>query len=118
MDKPVFTEEEVRILNEYQQAGKYHPYTCVNDGNEEHILFEFCKKLDLKISDVASKDTITKKDLLILYSHYINRMKDFQKIPYPELEFTQTNLIATQKGWICPCCDYTQNWAHASMMGK
>lgn len=24
-------------------------------------------------------------------------------------------LIATENGWICPCGDYTQNWAHKSM---
>ena len=26
------------------------------------------------------------------------------------------DLIATKEGWICPCCDYTQNWALASML--
>ena len=26
------------------------------------------------------------------------------------------NLIATKDGWICPHCDYTQNWAHDFMM--
>lgn len=24
-------------------------------------------------------------------------------------------LFATTRGWICPFCDYTQDWAHASM---
>jgi hypothetical protein len=24
-------------------------------------------------------------------------------------------LIATEKGWVCPVCDYTQNWAHDCM---
>lgn len=24
-------------------------------------------------------------------------------------------LVATIKGWICPTCDYTQNWAHDFM---
>ncbi|MGE5510507.1 MAG: hypothetical protein ACM31O_04545 [Bacteroidota bacterium] len=24
-------------------------------------------------------------------------------------------LIATEQGWICPCCDYRQDWAHAAM---
>lgn len=26
------------------------------------------------------------------------------------------NLIATTRGWICRYCDYTQNWAHGSML--
>lgn len=25
-------------------------------------------------------------------------------------------LVATRRGWICPWCDYTQDWAHSSMM--
>lgn len=25
-------------------------------------------------------------------------------------------LIATVRGWICPFCDYTQDWAHGHMM--
>ena len=25
-------------------------------------------------------------------------------------------LVATVRGWICPFCDYTQNWAHDWMM--
>ena len=24
-------------------------------------------------------------------------------------------LVATRRGWICPWCDYTQDWAHAMM---
>lgn len=24
-------------------------------------------------------------------------------------------LFATTRGWICPFCDYTQNWAHGFM---
>jgi hypothetical protein len=25
-------------------------------------------------------------------------------------------LIATTAGWICPCCDYRQNWCHDFMV--
>jgi hypothetical protein len=28
------------------------------------------------------------------------------------------NLIPTVRGWICPFCDYTQNWAHNFMKEK
>lgn len=24
-------------------------------------------------------------------------------------------LVATEQGWVCPDCDYTQNWAHGFM---
>ena len=27
-------------------------------------------------------------------------------------------LIATEAGWVCPSCDYTQNWAHAFMAAR
>lgn len=27
-------------------------------------------------------------------------------------------LIPTTRGWICQCCDYTQDWAHGFMSGK
>lgn len=25
-------------------------------------------------------------------------------------------LIARRESWVCPCCDYTQNWAHNFMV--
>jgi glutaredoxin len=25
-------------------------------------------------------------------------------------------LVPTTRGWICPFCDYTQNWAHSAML--
>lgn len=27
-------------------------------------------------------------------------------------------LVPTVRGWICPFCDYTQDWAHGFMMAK
>lgn len=27
-------------------------------------------------------------------------------------------LVATAKGWVCPVCGYTQDWAHAFMAGS
>lgn len=27
----------------------------------------------------------------------------------------QSDLVATKAGWICPLCDYTQDWAHEFM---
>lgn len=65
MTQQVFTPAEVRHLNEYQDAGFVHPFTCGSgdrcDGDGEG------------------------------------------------------RLVATVRGWICPYCDYTQDWAHAGM---
>ena len=27
-------------------------------------------------------------------------------------------LVATNDGWVCPVCDYRQNWAHGFMAGS
>lgn len=27
-------------------------------------------------------------------------------------------LVPTVRGWICPYCDYTQNWAHEFMLSQ
>jgi len=27
-------------------------------------------------------------------------------------------LVATEDGWTCPYCDYTQDWAHDTMFGE
>lgn len=35
---------------------------------------------------------------------------------HPECE-NQRELVATKDGWVCQCGKYTQNWAHAFMMG-
>lgn len=56
--KAPFTPEQVKSLNDYQDSGVFHPFTCE------------CR----------------------------------------------ANLIATEKGWICNCCNYTQNWAHDFML--
>jgi len=55
-----FTTEQVKSLNDFQQSGYFHPFTC---GNEN------CR----------------------------------------------ADLIATEFGWVCPACEYTQKWAHEFM---
>lgn len=92
-----FTKEQVKNLNSYQESGSFHPFTCINDGDELHIKYEFDKE------------------------HSGNDYEDFLKkerskgINYPEMAFTETKLIATENGWICPVCNYKQNWAHTFM---
>lgn len=57
----IFTEDEVKSLNEYQKEGLTHPFTCGNNHDGERVL------------------------------------------------------VATTDGWICPSCDYKQDWAHSWM---
>lgn len=95
-----FTNEEVENLNEYQLAGRFHPFTCANDGDELHIMYEFRKEHPTGN-----------------YEDYIKNEKE-KGIPFPEMAFNSTSLIATNNGWICPVCDYKQNWAHDFMAKK
>jgi hypothetical protein len=68
MSKPPWTPREVTKLNEYQNSGYMHPFTCPNRG-DGHGQFN---------GDLGA-------------------------------------LVATVRGWICPYCDYTQDWAHDFM---
>jgi len=63
--KAPFTDEQVIKLNEYQHAGKFHPFTGI------------------------PKDMGSRRDC-------------------PDAECL---LKATNAGWVCPCGDYTQDWA-------
>lgn len=66
MPEQVFTPDEVHSLNEYQNSGFAHPFTCGSGHRTEH----------------------------------------------PDGEGI---LVATTQGWVCPYCDYRQDWAHVSM---
>ncbi len=89
--KKIITKEEVDELNRQQNEGRFHPYTCLNDGDELHISYEFQK------SHPGEN-----------FEEYIKKEKA-RGIPYPDAVFNQTNLIATEEGWLCPVCDYKQN---------
>lgn len=98
--KAPFTKDQVDNLNAYQHSSSFHPFTCANQGDKAHIKYEF-EKLQ------SDKN----------YKEYLKSEKE-KGINYPEIMFTNTNLIATEDGWICPACDYKQNWAHDFMADK
>lgn len=98
--KKPFTEEQVNNLNFYQFQGSFHPFTCANDGDEAHIKYEFDKKHKGEN-----------------YEEYLESEK-MKGINFPEMSFNETNLIATENGWVCPVCDYKQDWAHSFMAKK
>lgn len=77
-----FSKENVDKLNEQQISGHGHPYTC---GGSGHI--PECKR----------------------------QLAYDKKFKGEQVEFTDENegvLIATERGWICPCGKYTQDWFH------
>lgn len=59
--KAPFTDEQVKNLNDYQESGIMHEFTC---GNQNHPMGQ------------------------------------------------ARCLVATKDGWVCPGCNYTQDWAH------
>jgi len=83
---------QVEKLNEHQVSGSFHPYTCGNQGDMKHILHEFN-------SHHPNKN----------YNKYIKTEKA-KGSKYPEIVFSSTSLIATEDGWICPVCDYKQEY--------
>lgn len=66
-----FSDEQVEALNKYQREAPFHPFTCANRGDGNHV--EHAGHSDLGM------------------------------------------LTATNEGWVCSDCDYTQLWAHAFM---
>lgn len=98
--KVPFTDEQVKNLNEYQANGKFHEFTCECQGDDAHIKYEFEKQHKGKN-----------------YKEYL-KMEKANGINYPDAVFNSTALIATKDGWICPVCNYKQNWAHRFMSEK
>src|ERR1022692_2872373 len=65
--KAPWTPEQVKALNEYQEGGWFHPFTCGGDNrNKKHLDGEGA-------------------------------------------------LVAAVYGWVCPYCDYEQDWAYEFM---
>lgn len=95
--KSPFSEDDVNKLNEYQLSNSFHAFTCKDDGDRQHCLHEFNKKY-------PGRD----------YDAFIEGQKRMG-IPFPEMWFNETKLIATKEGWICPVCNYKQDWAHKFM---
>ena len=84
-----FTQEQVDNLNSYQLGGSFHPFTCCG-GN---------KNTPNCLRNKSTEDRSNGID-----------------VPYTNE--TEGILIATEEGWICPCGQYTQKWAHSFMSEK
>lgn len=81
-----FTDEQVIALNKYQAESNFHPFTCGGGDNTKN-----CKR------SAAS-----------------NRRFHGENVEY---NFENEGMLkATEEGWICPCGEYKQNWAHAFMI--
>ena len=81
-------EEFVKVLNENQHNGKYHPYTC-----------GVCRD-KLGIYYARNKKTGEERHIGLLE----NPNEDEEAVIHDR------ELVATKDGWICPTCDYKQDW--------
>lgn len=103
-----FSKEQCDILNKYQEKGMFHPFTCANDGDRKHVLYEFDKRFPGSKSNTK---------LVQNFNKHI-RAEKMKGVNYPAAIFNQTNLVAKEEGWVCPVCTYTQKWAHDFMADK
>lgn len=46
------------------------------------------------------------------YHPYTCGNRDSKENPHPLMNGDNGVLVPTVRGWICPFCDYTQDWAH------
>ncbi len=89
-----WTKELVDSLNWLQKSGRCHPYTCGD-----------CR-------DTLGTRFIKTEYGLVPEPIDYDRENNLDKIVILDRE-----LIATEKGWICPTCDYTQNWCMGGVIG-
>ena len=120
-----FTEEQVKNLNDFQKSGRFHPFTCCSDEKSPSCkrrasgdarwkkYFEYKSKgidwLKQQIKELNDPDYDPEKLADIQMANVLAA----RDIPY-----TDENdgvLVATTEGWVCPCGEYKQNWAHAFM---
>lgn len=80
-------EDFVKRLNENQNNGRYHPYTCSGCRDKLGIYY------------ARNKQTGEERHIGILGKCN----EDEDPVIYDR------KLIATKDGWICPTCDYKQN---------
>ena len=82
-----FTEEEVKAINQWQTAGKFHPFTCCG------------QPYTLTAEDVGT------------HTEYIGMVELHRDERCPDYG----ELVATTSGLVCPCGKYTQDWVHDFM---
>lgn len=66
------------------------------------------------------QEIIDQVDKKVFTTDEVNNLNDYQHsgIFHPftcGMDQCRATLVATVRGWICPFCDYTQDWAHDFM---
>ena len=106
-----WTIEQVLDLNHWQRSGRVHPYTCgqcrdrlgttfLLDETGMHVRPATDEEWEQATRE--AREAFEKDDPI---AEILGLKKRYTVIDHA--------LVATVNGWICPTCDYTQDWAHA-----
>jgi hypothetical protein len=109
--KAPWTVEQVLNLNHWQRCGRVHPYTCGRCRDElgTHFLLDGpagtrvrpASDEEWEQATADAKEALEKDDPV---AELLGMRRRWTIIDHC--------LVATVNGWICPTCDYTQDWAH------
>lgn len=89
--KKPWSDELVAQLNRDQHSGQFHPYTCGNCRDKLGIYY------------ARNKKTGEERHIGLL-----GKPNEDEEAVIHDRE-----LVATRDGWVCPTCDYKQDWCHS-----
>ena len=122
--KAPFTEEQVKILNEYQKSGNFHPFTCCSQDLDSCKRKNSNSQRSQKQQEYLTNGVEWLKQRVAELNnplYKVEELVDWQManiLASEDIPYTDENegvLIATTDGWICPCSEYKQNWTHQFM---
>lgn len=102
-----WSKDQVASLNEFQVSGAMHPFTC--GYCRDNYGTRFIQQDDGTLRPETSADW---EELSAAFdageaSELIGRIVVNDRL-----------LVATEAGWTCPTCDYTQDWAWSWMADR
>lgn len=109
-----WTVEQVQHLNWQQHRKNMHPFTCPQCRDNLGIYYLIDDGMRLRRASDDEWTEVTRE-----------AREAFEKDVDPIAELLglrertvilERELVATVNGWICPTCDYTQNWCHEAML--
>lgn len=103
-----WTVEQVQHLNWQQRSGNVHPYTCGQCRDNLGIYYLIEGGRLRRASDEEWGEATAEARAALETDDPIAHLLGMRE-NYVVLD---RELVATVNGWICPTCDYTQNWAH------
>lgn len=114
-----WTDEQVEALNAHQNNRNVHPFTCGQCRDRLGIMYvedEDGTRRPPTEEEEALNDAHSQKIIDQIDKKGNIDWEAYFKARPVKIQVDDRKLVATNEGWMCPTCDYTQNWAHASML--